>query len=133
MAICQCVGCLTHGACVGHWTPDYSAMEAIGSACKKKRWLEYCHCPCHLYDLQPVLEQPGCSMLVMSWVQGGSTLPNLLKPVRTIGSAGLIHLEFCQALPQAWSMSCVMVGKSWTTLNSSEIISEQLIRIHNNS
>ena len=25
-----CIGCLTHGACacVGHWTPDYGAMEA---------------------------------------------------------------------------------------------------------
>jgi len=30
-----CLGCLTHGACVGHWTPDYSVMEAIGSACKE--------------------------------------------------------------------------------------------------
>ena len=27
-----CLGCLTYGACVGHWTPDYSAMEATGSA-----------------------------------------------------------------------------------------------------
>jgi len=27
-----CLGCLTHGACVGHWTPDYSAMEATSSA-----------------------------------------------------------------------------------------------------
>jgi len=27
-----CVGCLTHSACIGHWTPDYSAMEATGSA-----------------------------------------------------------------------------------------------------
>ena len=31
MAIFQW-GCLTQGACVGHWTPDYSAMEATGSA-----------------------------------------------------------------------------------------------------
>jgi len=27
---------------VGHWTPDSSAMEATGSACKS-RWLECCH------------------------------------------------------------------------------------------
>ena len=26
-----CLGCLTHGACVGHWTPDCSTMEANGS------------------------------------------------------------------------------------------------------
>ena len=51
MAICQCgnlsvwqsvsvvcLGCLTQGACVGHWTPDYSTMEVMGSACKR-RWL----------------------------------------------------------------------------------------------
>ena len=37
-----CLGCLTHGAFVGHWTADYSAMEATGSACKR-RWLECCH------------------------------------------------------------------------------------------
>ena len=38
-----CLGCLTHGAYVGHWvTPDYSAMEATGSGCKR-RWLECCH------------------------------------------------------------------------------------------
>ena len=30
-----CLGCLTHGTCVGHWTPDYSAMETTGSACKE--------------------------------------------------------------------------------------------------
>jgi len=33
------LGCLTHGACVGHWTPDYGAMGATGSACKR-RWLK---------------------------------------------------------------------------------------------
>ena len=27
-----CLGCLTHGARIGHWTPDYSTMEATGSA-----------------------------------------------------------------------------------------------------
>ena len=37
-----CLGCLTHGACVGHWTADYSAMEATGSA-SKRRWLECRH------------------------------------------------------------------------------------------
>ena len=37
-----CLGCMTHGACVGHWTPDYSAMEATGSAFKR-RWLDCCH------------------------------------------------------------------------------------------
>jgi len=37
------LGCLTHGACVSHWTPDYNAIiEATGSACKG-RWLECCH------------------------------------------------------------------------------------------
>jgi len=40
-----CLGCLTHGTCVGHYTPDYSAMEATGSAIAacKRRWLECCH------------------------------------------------------------------------------------------
>ena len=27
----MCLGCLTHGACVGYWTPDYSVMEATSS------------------------------------------------------------------------------------------------------
>jgi len=61
MAICQCVGCLTHGACVGHWTPDYSAMEAT---CSAKDDLSADISPCHLHDLHPMLDQPVCSMLV---------------------------------------------------------------------
>ena len=39
-----CLGCLTHSACVGHWTTDYSPMEATGSAsASKRRRLECCH------------------------------------------------------------------------------------------
>ena len=55
-----CLGCLTHGACVGHWTRDYSAMEAT----VKEDGQSAVICPCHLHDLQPVLDQPVCSMLV---------------------------------------------------------------------
>jgi len=36
------VACQTRGACIGHRTADYSAMEATGSA-SKWRWPECCH------------------------------------------------------------------------------------------
>ena len=61
-----CLGCLTHGACVGHWTPDYSAMEttSIAIAHVKEDGQSDVICPCLLHDLQTMLDQPVCSMLV---------------------------------------------------------------------
>ena len=74
-----CLGCLTHCACVGHWTPDYSTIIdnntvqyiiygmtqwRLPVADVKEDGQSAVICPCHLHDLQPVLDQPVCSMLV---------------------------------------------------------------------
>ena len=38
-----CLGCLTHGACVGHWTPDYSAITLPVAHVKVFRVLSSVH------------------------------------------------------------------------------------------
>ena len=81
MAICQCHLTLLPDSwclCQSHWTPTSSlnsTMEATGSACKEDGWSAVIF-PCHLHDLQHVLDQPAhvCSMLV-HYSQAWLTVP----------------------------------------------------------
>ena len=65
-AVCLC--CLTHGACV-----KVTGLQLLTTA-RRRRPVAYVKedtksaviCQCHLHDLQHVLDQPVCNMLVTS-------------------------------------------------------------------